>query len=224
MINKRGQGWDWGVIVPTIIVIGVILFISYLIWGFPSNLGSAPDQTPSIGEAVKDAKSFGDIFENPRAAILDNIFGKVPPFLINLTSDISAAIIIIGIWLLLVLTFGDILSVFGVFSPMIGWITGIVLGIIAANIKVVMYFAVVALIITYGLGALSVVLSIILTFGIFIAFNFGTQKLRQMLLNRKMTELRLRAATGSAKAKAGLETLAEIGQAAARKGKQREKI
>ena len=219
MNNRRGQALN--VFIVGILIIAAIVLLFYITTGkfIPDILEPGVDRpnAGSVQEETKNVESFGQIF-NERAAFLDYFFGKVPSLLQYWTSPISAAIIVIGIWFLLLFTFADITSVFGTFNKWTAWVIALVLAIIAGNIKLIIWISIIMLIVTAGLGAISVFVSLILIFVIFVAFNYGAEWARTLLVTRKEQELRIRAAMGSARAKAGLETLSTIGARAAREG------
>jgi len=133
-------------------------------------------------------------------------------FLIGWTSEPSAAIIIIGIWLLLLLAFGDILTLFSMFSKPIAWVIAVVLAIIAANLKAVMFMAVILLAVSAFLGAFAVVGGIGTAFVMFILFHWGTSKFRRRLMVRRAEDVAMRAVAGGAKVKGVIKGLGKIGE------------
>ncbi len=213
MMNKKGEMyfplklfmWIAGIF-AVISLVGLFFFGEF---GIPQQITEGAKAR--ISEATSQTTSNNEIL-GPRAAFLDFVYGQIPSFLIEWTNETSALIIIIGIWVLLFLSFGDILSLFGTFSPAISWIIGGVLAIIAANFKILSFISVVGLVLASGLGTIAVFVNIIAIFIIFILFNYGKQEVREWVWKRKVAELKLRAAMGSAKAEAGLTTMAEIGK------------
>lgn len=210
-----------GFLIASFVIIVVALAI-WLIWGngldtFTKLSGS----DASFGDRISQTTSLSSIFgldsDSPFRAI-DYIFGDVPQYLIERTSGgsggngISAAIIIIGLWFLLFLSFADIVRLFGTFNAVTSWISAALLAIIAANLKFVMFVGVFALSITAGLGAVSVFAGLILAFVLFLGVQFGSEKLRDFAEKKKRSEMRIRAAMGSTKAVEGLKGLKEIGE------------
>lgn len=208
-MNKRGATWPvWAAIA----IVGS-LFLIYLLGGWGVGDLVKKLEVPSLGEAGKDVKKFSDpeVFNNERLEFFNYIFGGIPQYLVDLTSPVSAAIIIFGIWLLFFLAFGDVIPLFGSFNKPVGWVAAAVLTIIAANLRVVTWIAVSSLVITSALGTFSVAASILLIFILFLGFTFGSDKIKELVERKKMSEMRMRAAMGSEKAKAGLKALKDIG-------------
>ena len=149
------------------IVLGIFVVLalaSYFVGYSESNL-TIPDTTSSV--------KLGDAIEKPRLNFLSYIIGEIPQFLIDWTNNISATIIIIALFMILLFMFSDILSLFGTFSNQyIAWIVGIALAVIAANLKFIMLIAVIGFGLTSGLGVLSAVVGVGAPFVIFLAFHF----------------------------------------------------
>ena len=219
-MNKKG-GFT-GIAKIVLWVGGIYLLLSvlsFLILGYGLAEFVEKEVETKISDAVRNTESFGVVFAS-QFAFFDFIFGQIPSYLINFTNNTSAAIIIIGIWFLLLLTFGDVMSIFGTFSKTASWAIAIVLVIVAANIKIITWIAVVGLVLAAGLGAAAVFVNIIGIFIIFILFNYGSDEIREWVIERKRKEMGIRAAMGSGKAKAGLQTLAEIGETSYKIGKR----
>lgn len=188
----------------TIIVALVIAVYSYIA-GNPANL---IDEIRQSSQTVISFKQlWGDAF-----APLDFIIGRVPQYLIDqVGSPTSASIIILGIWLILLFTFADILSIFGLFSKATSWVIAAVLSIIAANLKLLSFISVFSLVFTAAFGALSVFMSIILVFAVFLGINLGIDSLRVFAVKRSISEAKIRALKGSEAAREGLDALKKIG-------------
>ena len=223
MVNRKGEAknlfklilWIGGIFL-VISVIGLIFFGEF---GIPTQVTDGVQAT--VGEAVSNTQSNGEIFNSQGTAFLDFIYGQVPTLLVDFSNPISAAIIVIGVWVLLFLTFGDIISVFGTFSQPVSWVVALVLAVLAANLKVVLFLSVIGLVLASGLGTIAVFVNIIGIFVVFIGFNYGSDSFRDWVLARKQKELGMRAAMGSAKAKAGLQTLGDIGETTYKLGKNK---
>jgi len=164
MLNKRGK------IHPAIIFLGVFVIVAVvagLFGSFSSGAGVAPKA--DLSNSVK----LGDAIDVPFFNFFSFIIGEVPQFLIDWTNPISASIIIIALFFILVFTFSDILSAFGSFSSeYISWSIGIALAVIAANLKAIMWIAVVGFSIASGLGVLAVVVGVGAPFVIFLVLHF----------------------------------------------------
>jgi hypothetical protein len=164
MIDKRGvtKADPAGkVIIGLFVVAGLIFLFS----------GSGSDSNILKEASVEDNQKIGDLIEKPGLNFISYIIGNIPQFLVEYTNNISAAIIVVSLFLILMFTFSDILSLFGAFSTTVAWIIGIALAVIAANLKVLMYIAVWGFGIAAGLGVLSVVVGIGLPFLVFILIH-----------------------------------------------------
>lgn len=211
-MNKRG-------VAPSIVVfwsvVGLVslLLLVYLFGGFTGNFPGI-ESSDSLRDKLAQSQSFAELYPSiPVFGPLSYLLGEVPQYLIELTSPESAGIIVFGIWLMFFLTFGDIIAVFGFFSKPVAWVSGLVLAIIVANLKGIMLLAVLALTFTAGIGVLSVAVSLLIIFVLFLGVNLGLQPLKKLAVERKKTELRLRTAMGSTRAAAGLKALKEVERA-----------
>ena len=211
-MNKRGA-FDFNIVVYLAIGVLVVGSFVYVFWGNPFQ-----GDTDFIGPKLEASNTVGfdSLWENERAVFFNYIFGKVPSFLIDWTSGISASIIIIGIWLLLLLAFGDILTLFSIFSKPIAWISSVILTIIVANIKGVIWLTVMLLAVTSIFGSLAVIAGIMTAFGMFLAFHWGTSSLRRKMIIRRAEDQALRTVAGGKKIASGATVLAEVAEAARR--------
>lgn len=177
-MNQRGAlspaGWF-------LIIIGGIVLIALIAPFFST------ERFSDLFESTKDDVKFGDAINLPALNFISYIAGGIPQFLIEFTNPISASIIIFGLFIVLTLIFSDILSLFGSFSsPAIAWAAGIVLAIIAANLKIVMWIVVVGFAITSGLGAFAAILGIATPFITFLVIHFlFLGNLKEWALGRK---------------------------------------
>jgi len=207
----------------TSIIIGVIVLIGLLVLVVYAFSDKSDDDKSLLNVNIQEVKGFEEIeFGGKKykgAVVLNYVVGKVPEYLIDWTSNISASIIIIALFLLLILTFGDILSIFGTFNTLTAWVIAGILSIIAAQLNLIKAIAVYSLALTAGLGAIAVFVSIIGVFVIFILFNFGTSSLRKALVLRRAEDTAIKAVAGGKKAASGVEVLKDI----ARKSEEDEK-
>jgi hypothetical protein len=216
MMNKRASWFsdNW-----IFILIAVLVFIFFAL-GNQGLKSVMPDGATSFTDAYRaDAIGFEKAFagsegDNGAFKVLNYIFGTIPGYLVQLTNEFSAAIIVIGIWLLFMLAFGDIMTLFGMFTKNVGWVAAIILTVIVANIKLIKVIAIVALTLTAGLGAISVVASILFIFVLFIAFHFGTSSIRRKIILRRAEDSALRAVAGGKKAASGIDVLKQIAKQA----------
>ena len=222
MVNKRGTS-EWHGAIRFGFVVAILVAVIGL-WGlitghFPWEIQEFTG-LPSIKDAVDpgNLKSYELIF-GKGFKWLDYIIGKVPEFLIlnTIGGEVSAAIIMTGIWLMFFLIFADIAVLFSTFNSYIGWVIGFVLAVMAANLKITTYLAVYVTAFTAGFGVISVGLALVFMFILFLMFNFGVEGINEFLIARKNAEMELRVAMGSARAKAGLRTLKGLGDEAGKK-------
>lgn len=227
-MNKQGSwlsdNWFW--ILPAVII---IIFTG--IYG-SSSFGQVLSGQGFQEALDQGASSFGYVWaegqlftneipilgENPpdpnNWKFLDYFFGKIPNYLILWAGGISASIIVLGIWFIFLFVFLDAINMFGNFNKATSVIIAFVLTIIIANLKLMMFVSVIALVITSIFGAFSVLASIVLVFGLFIAFHFGTSSIREKLIMRRAESYALRASAGGEVAASGIGVLSKIAQEA----------
>lgn len=160
-------------------------------------------------------QSFSDVWDED-FGFLDYIFGTIPGQLFDALGPTSSSIIVIGIWLLFLLAFGDILSLFSIFSKGISWVTAVILVIMVSNLKLVQIVSALFLGFAAIFGAFSVVASIVMVFVLFIAFHFGTSEVRRYIILRRAEDSAIRAVAGGKKAASGIEVLKDIADSAKR--------
>lgn len=196
-MNKRGTN--------AVLIIVALLGLALVVWFLLSG-----DVNFSTSEKDFSTNSFESV--NYRLRFLDYVFGEIPTYLDNSIGGTSSVIITIGVWLLLLLAFGDIISMFGSFSKGVSWVIAVVLAILAANLKFITFMSVYVLSIATVFGAYSVVVGIILIFALFIAFHFGSEQVQEWVVRKRRRELQLKAAKKAAEAGAGLNILRSLGR------------
>lgn len=206
MLNKRGLEWK-----PVLWAGGVILFLIVAFY-----LGSRGTFSNINVDVNLESKPVGEVLGS-NWNWLTYFFGPVPSWLSFLgVSDISAFIITIAMFILLWVTFGDIIESFSTFSSPVAWVSSLMIAIIAANLK----FVVATLSLFVGifsfLGGLAVIAGL---FGAFIAFvvvNLGIKGWGPWLMRRKaymMAEKSsIKAAAGGKKLRGTIKALGEVGQ------------
>lgn len=161
-MNKRGEEGGSGALWIVIAVVALAL-IAFL----PNALG---DFSP----ASLDSTPFSVAIGNENLRFADYIIGGIPQFLIDWTNPISASIIIASIFVILFLTFSDILEAFGTFSnPKLGKIIGFVLALIAANLKGIVLMTYFGFSLAAALGAFAVIVAVGLPFLTFLVLHFA---------------------------------------------------
>jgi hypothetical protein len=203
------------------------LIVGVGVWLLSGALGGGYYQDvigTTLSEAVFDTTGYGATLHES-LSFLDFVFGEVPNYLLgwlgwpDAGAGISASIIVIGIWVLMFLIFGDIVSMFGTFNTTVAWLVALVAVVIAANVKVIAFFAVFGLVLFAGLGTLAFALNLVLVVAVFFAFNYGTNTFRDWALERRVGQLKMRTTIGRAKAREGYKALAGIGEEASSAGK-----
>lgn len=214
-MNRRGgvPVWIWLILAFFVVTLGATI-IGYDFSSFLNEKGSI-SLINEIGKTI----GFETAFNLPGAIWFNYIFGQIPFLLADYTNNISAGIIVIGLWFLLFLTFGEVLGLFSFFNQITSWIGGALLAIIAANIKLISLISVFLLAVTSFLGALSIFASIILAFVAFFGVNLGLGKFKEWANERRKAVLRMQASMGSEKAKAGLQVMGDVGDRAVRIGR-----
>jgi len=149
--------------------------------------------------------------------VLGYIFGPAPTSGDFATMDvISVLIIVVAVWLLVIVTFGDIISSFSTFGRFASWSSAVLIGLIAANlgwgVKIIARF-------TGGFalfGITSVYIGLAAAFVAFVIVNLGVTKLGGWIMGRKAMmkaqESRVASAAGAAKVGGAIKGLKQIGK------------
>ena len=103
---------------------------------------------------------------------------------------------------------------FGSFSKGTSWLIAIILTIVIANFKLILMVSALSLALVAIFVSLSVIASIFLVFGFFIAFHFGSAPFRQWFMYRRIQDEGLKIIAGGHKAAGGLSALKDIADAA----------
>jgi hypothetical protein len=235
-MNKRGASTyePFGQLAKAavwLIVVVTLLIIVFILVGTDTKVNEAWDRFKggtSMGfeEAWAGAEGNRDGFK-----FMNYIFGKIPEFLLNWAGEntnimgpvppgandgarISASIIVIALWLMFFLTFGEIIYMFSIFDRPVGFLIGALLTIILANVGIMKNFAALMLAVTAIFGAVSVLGAIFFTFVLFILFMFGSRNMRRYLLIRKAEDHAMKAIAGGKKAASAVSVLKEVAEAA----------
>ncbi|MFH1308217.1 MAG: hypothetical protein ABIH72_05170 [archaeon] len=142
---------------------------------------------------------------------LKYIFGKIPADISD--NAISAAIVTVAVWGMIVLTFGDIFATFTTFSKWVSWVVAVLVGIIAANVG----FSVVMIAWVTGVmafaGAFAVWLALGAALVAFVAVNLGITRLGPWLMRRRAMEHASKADAGGTKLAGTIKGLGAAGKA-----------
>lgn len=215
MENKRGQ-WTNTATALTVIF-AIMLGLTFFFNLFPSASDLSKFTNIGVSDAVQNSISYEQII-GPGFVFMDYVFGKVPSYLVELTSDVSSAIILIGLWLIVFLVLNDSVNLFGNFTKTTSFLIAFVIAVVMSNFKLLQLIAVYALFLTSGLGTLSVFASIIMVFVVFLGWTFGSNAIRTWVTQRATAEENLRAQKGMGRVRNGVRTAAEMGRAAAEEG------
>lgn len=137
---------------------------------------------PLVSAAIGDSITKGWESLGSFGIIARYLFGPVT----TVTNDaLSAVIITIAIWVLLMITFGDIISSFSTFSGWVSWSIAVLIGIVAANLNWITAIIAWAVGIFAYLGALAVFVGLGGAFAAFVIVNLGIYKLGHWVMARK---------------------------------------
>ncbi len=166
--DKRGQdGSGWipiiGILLAIILIFGIIWLVSTKVGDFSSS---------SISQAVGTFKTFGEVSGNTAMAPFTYVIGGVPVFLINEIGPTASMVVMFVLFIMLLFSFGDIISTFGMFTRPVSLLMGIGLTIIAANLRFIMFVAVICFGIVAGVGVISIAMGLLVPFVIFFALNW----------------------------------------------------
>lgn len=210
-INKRAA------VHPMIWILSVILIIGVVV-GTVSYFSNNKTAKVEINYNINPSKTIGEAINQPSLDWTSYFVGKVPQFLIDKTNTFSAVIIVVAIWLILLLTFGDIVSAFGTFSEKwIGWTIGSILAIIAANMNIVMWIAAWSFMATSALGVLSVATALAIPFVVFLLVQFGLTNIAEWQRKRKNAYDHARGVDNITQ---GARTLGAVGRTTKEEGKK----
>lgn len=200
-MNKRGAIKQIVFFLIGAVVIGGVLWTLMQIppvWNFVTSSADF--------EVNTETGSFSDLLGSSWVW-MDYVFGSPATVLTFTTnSEVSVVIITLAVWLLLFITFGDIIDVFGTFSEKwIAWSVGLLLSVIAVNLK----FNVILLAFFIGifsfLGGLAVLAGLVAAFVAFIGVNWGVRSWGPWMMRRKIM---MEAQRSSVKTEAGGKKLA----------------
>lgn len=149
------------------------------------------------------------------------IFGEVSPTVQGLAgSALSAIIITIAVWLLIMITFGDIIMTFSTFSTWVSWGAAVLMGIIAANLgistAIIAWFT--GLFVT--LGSIAVFVGLGAAFVAFVLANLGIWKARKWIIRRKALMAAATAESGGIRIAGGIKGLGTAADALSEVGKK----
>ncbi len=173
--------------------------------------------TGSAIESIEPGSWFEILGTKAFANVLRYIFGE--PLYYTGINAISAGIVTIAIWLLLFLTFSDIIATFSSFSKWVSWSVGFLIAVIAANIGLVIKIAAVLTGIFSFAGVLAVYTALGAALAAFVVVNLGIWKAKKWILRRRAMMASAKAEAGGAKLKGVIKGLGEAGKGLEELGK-----
>jgi len=194
-MNKKGASTSS--IALGVVGILVLLFVFYVAYynGFFSNVSA------SKGIVWLDGAKPNIDWNSPLAWVLTNAFG------INeqKAETSSALVVLIAVWIIFFLAFGDTLENFGLFNSRgVAWMIGFLMAVILANMNLYYNLIVNLMALFSFLAAFSVIASLISVLVAMFVVNWGISGMAIWLQNRRTL---LKVAKGEAKIKGGIRTL-----------------
>jgi hypothetical protein len=208
MAENSGKQWIFT-------LVGVLIILA--LFGLPL---SEKIRNISIGSRTLDLSWMGTTSE----AVAEYVFGIKDSIQFqgaNLT-PYATLIIFLMIWLIIFVTFGDIIETFSSFNPSIAWLIAFCLATIAGFSGIYEGPTSKAIIWLASWGAWAVAIGIFFSFIVFILVETGaaglSQKLRMAIMNRKLTQEAMGVKGKLMRAGMGAEALADFEKTIAKSG------
>ncbi len=209
--DKRGAGLKNFIIAGGVLV-GLIVLLIVIISVFEIKLpkfggGDVTSVQDIIGP--KDNTITGK-FQNILSVFIGFVIGGVPSSMISLsTTKFGALIVLVAIWGMFVLALGDILNNFGSFSKGVSWGIAVLIGIAAANLKILSSFAGIFTAVFAGLGIFAIYAGLFSSIAVFfiVEWGLGGEGMGNWIFRRKMLQT---AAKEEIKTKAGAKKVASF--------------
>lgn len=198
-----------------IIFIGII-FVIYLVFAISNNQINFKDffslEVKTIPEIV-GGFSGSNVALTQVVSIFNWIIGPVSVTTINLSgSEISALIITVAIWIMILLMFGDILSTLSFFSKGVSWALAILLTIVLANLKFAVLIAAGMTAIFGTFGVIAAYLGLAASFIAFLGVDWGVKSMMPWIMRRKSAIGAVRSKATTEQIKAAIGHYKEIGE------------
>jgi len=208
--DKRAATAGW-IIVGSILILVIILAIYY----WPEIIGKANSintGTISLKESLgAEGTAWGSL-----TVVLGYIFGGVPTGLKDIAGGVSAAIVILALWGIMFLMFGDIIKNFSSFSREVAWIIAFLLAVVGANFKMVTFICSFLTAIFLPLGVLSAYIGLFTAFVVFVIVELGITSLGPWIANRREMQNKARGRAYTDTIITGMRTLGQVGEEASR--------
>ena len=203
------------IVIALVLILGIVLFLK-----------TSPTGNAITGDPIKSAEINSATWEDvsgflagypPLAKLLMYIFGN-PVDLTGkgVTNLVACGIITIAVWLLIFITFSDIIASFSSFNKWVAWVIGFLISVIAANLGTIVSLTAWVTGFFAGFGVITVYAGLIIAFVAFLAINIGVGNFARWALNRRAVMTAHQAAAGGKKAAGAVEGIGEIGEALAK--------
>ncbi|HLC31342.1 MAG TPA: hypothetical protein VJK51_01620 [Candidatus Nanoarchaeia archaeon] len=136
--------------------------------------------------------------------------------IVGVTNTLALLITALMVWLIIFVSFGDILENFSAFSSGIAWIIAFAVSVIAANVKFFLSAVTWLTGIFAALGVLAVYAGLLASFFAFFVVSWGWGRFESWLTRRRTM---LEAHKGMSNIEAGVETAGLMGRTARREGR-----
>ena len=212
MKSKRGASQAFIVIVVAIIILASVIAVISL----------KSSQTTAPAQVEQSRAVWTDKLGDSAGKVLSYVFGPIAKVT---NDDTSSMIITLAVWLLIFITFGDIISSFSTFSSYVSWGAAFLIGIIASNLGIVVGTVAWTTGVFAFLGTLAVYAGLVGAFVVFIALNLGVTSLGPFIMRRKMMEAAQKTETaeeaGGKKLKGAIKGMGSAGEALESVGKKK---
>lgn len=165
------------------------------------------------------AKEWNEVITPPLATAFRYIFGKIaaPE---NVSDPWAQAVITIAIWLLIFITFADIIRTFSTFSQPVSWGIGFLIAVIVANFGGVVYGISKLTIVFASIGITSVYVGLIGAFIAFVIVNLGITSAGGWIKRRQAMVRGAKIEAGGIKVRSAVKALGKIGEGLEEVGKK----
>lgn len=200
MKEKRGVSNFLVWVLIIVAIIGALYFIFQPAvggkWFFEKSGTTVLTKVPKIiGDQFSPTSTVGKNFATLIGNVLGFVVGEVPVTSDGKTdkSGMSALIVILCIWAMMALLFGDVLRNFSMLSKEISFAIGVLLAIAAANLGVLSGFVSTLTGVFAGFGVAAMYLGLGASFVAFVAVEMGIGSLAPWIMRRKSMQEAVKA-------------------------------
>lgn len=188
--KSKKAGNVWG-----LVILGLIIIITAIVIVGNQDYYSDFFSGISVENSVSLVETIGGEITGPTETaltVLGYITGDIPEILIDSSNGVSAVIVVVAIWIMIFLIFGDILRTFGSFDERIAWSVAALMAIIGANLKFMTLIAASMTALFLPLGIFAAYFGIFAAFALFIAFEWGMDGIAARVVEKRMAKDALR--------------------------------